>query len=102
MNISINISEPRYPTPQTLTKDDVWGNPNGMIVGRSSMTCPHFKDHIPYKSVTIKVPKNIYLDGTLLSEVMYWIEYVQGTDSVEKTDTDDEGNLYIRCNYMCW
>lgn len=104
-NIIIQISEPHYPVATILTKEDVWGayiqGNNGMIIGRSQDDCPYFNDEIPYKSVTMRVPHSI-IENKQLAEVFYWIEYVMGAGSVSKSDSDDNGDIILRCDYMCW
>ena len=108
--ITVTVSKPTYRTATTLTKADVWGVfdenhvrlSDGMVIARSGETCPHFGDEVPYKSVTVKVPVAIYLDAELLTDVLYWLEFVQGAGTVTNTSNDEEGNLIIRAAYTCW
>lgn len=108
-----SVSAPRYRAAKTITQVDVWGliehgeksverRTNGYIIAFPGDTCPHFKDQVPSKAVTILVPKSIFIDAETLMDVFYWLEYVQGAGCIEKTDTDDQGNLAVRANYMCW
>lgn len=95
----------KQPKDYSLTKEDVWGEFNiytgeklskGMIVARYNETCPVFKDIVPYKSVTIVGP----LDKQ--DELEYWLDYVNGGESISKVKTLDNNRVAIRSDYMCW
>ena len=121
----IEVSEPTHDEAVTLTQEDVWGKfiqvkggghkkiSKGMIIADSRTggfddeecqsigICPIFKDHIPYKSVTVVCEED------LANEVAYWLEYVQGGDCISQTlDIIDAktGKTYlaIRADYQCW
>lgn len=88
-----------------LTQDDIWGKYDekkskridfGMIVARGEVRCPIFKDKLPYKSVTVVCKDN------QIKEVIYWLEYVHGANSISKTKKLAEDKIAIRSNYMCW
>jgi len=87
----------------TITKEDVWGKyddvnhkiiDEGMVVARQGK-CPIFGDELPYKSVTL-----VCTDDQLY-DVLYWIDYVHGANSVSKILTMDDG-IAIRSDYMAW
>ena len=103
--INITVSNPTYPKAKKLTKEDVWGEyshedgkriSSGMIVARQNEKCPIFKDIIPFKSETIVCHKD------QSEEVSYWIEYVNGADSISEIKELDDDKLAFRCEYMCW
>jgi len=103
--IQIGVSLPTVPESTKITKEDVWGKfderthkklSNGMIVARSEEQCPIFKDKIPYKSVTVVGPASIEMD------IVYWLEWVHGANSVSRTKKLPGNKIAIRSNYMCW
>jgi hypothetical protein len=108
--LTVTVSQPTYRAAEILTQEDVWGKcvpgegrlSMGMLIALPGETCPHFMDVVASKSVTVRVPREIYLDGQRLTDVLYWLEYVQGAGTIQWTDNDDEGNLIIRAAYMCW
>ena len=96
----------KQPKGFTLYKDDVWGAydvdnhkrlSNGMIVARSEDKCYIFKDVVPYKSVTIVFDAKEYNE----EEVEYWLEYVQGGDSISNRK-EANGKVALRSDYHCW
>ena len=103
--ITIIISEPPKPVVHKLTKEDVWGKFDeethqrlspGMIVARSEQICPVWKDKLPYKSVTV------ICKAEEVGEVIYWLGYVHGGDSVSKQRKIAGGKVALRSDYMCW
>lgn len=97
--MKIVVSNPKYRPAITLTQTDVFPL---MVVASSDQYCPHFGDRVPYKSVTVKIPEHIYLNAELLTDVLYWLEYVLGADCVSKSDNDENNNLFIRADYKCF
>jgi len=87
-----------------LTKEDVFGKfdsnynriSNGMIVARSGDTCPIFKDKVPYKSETVICTIDQY------PEVIYWLDYVNGGNSVSKEKQLNDDLIALRSDYKCW
>ncbi len=63
---------------------------------RSKVRCPVFKDFIGYKSVTV------VCDASIREEVAYWIEYVQGGDSIQAVKELEDGKVAFRSDYMAW
>ena len=103
--ITIIVKEPTVPKAQEYTKEDVFGTynqktfekiSNGMVVASSGQTCPIFKDKVPYKSVTVICPKD------KVEQVIYWLEYVHGGDSVSKRKDLPDGKVALRSDYRCW
>lgn len=99
------VSMPIGDEPEKLKMEDVWGKfdkitskkiSKGMIVARSEEQCPHFGDEVPYKSVTVVCSED------QVSEVIYWLDYVQGGDSIVSTKEIGNNKLAIRSDYMCW
>lgn len=103
------ILSPSGEKPNKMKVEDVWGEWNedrtekiseGMVVtrGRSdrAIKCPHFKDVLPYKSVTVVCEKSE------VDDVMYWLEYVHGAECVENIIEIGDGKVAIRSNYMAW
>lgn len=96
------ISEVQGEKPKRLIKEDVWGNPCGdksnlgMIVARQKETCPIWKDKLEYKSTTFICPINKE------DEVIYWIEYVYGCDSISRRKQLDDLRVALRADYQCW
>ncbi len=107
---TVTVSQPTYRTAVTLTQEDVWGKcvpgegrlSMGMLIALPGQHCPHFNDTVPSKAVTVRVPREDYMNAERLMDVLYWLEYVQGVGTVQVSDNDDEGNLIIRAAYMCW
>ena len=102
---SFIIKSPNGEQPSALLKEDVWGRfdiekceriSNGMIVARQGQICPIFEDEVPFKSVTVVCPKKQYDD------VVYWLEYVHGSDCVVMTKELDDLRIAIRSDYQCW
>lgn len=110
---SIKIANPSVPLASKLTQEDVWGKVDfnhktgdhkriskGMIVATQAEgypnKCPIWHDNIPHKSVTVVC--------TVLQEpdVEYWLDFVQGTNSVSKRKTLPKGKLALRADYKCW
>lgn len=114
MALNIIVDPLSFPEPLSdrMTKEDVWGKftspedpisakiHSGMVVARSydytKKLCPIWNDKVPYKSATI------VCDTKLIEEVAYWIEFVQGADSIIDVKTLDDGTTAIRCEYMAW
>jgi len=103
--IDIFISTPNTCSNGSLTKDDVWGQFNiktgerltrGMIVARYNEECPIWGDVLPYKSVTVKCLINQE------DEVIYWLDYVYGCDSVQRRKVLKNGMVALRAEYQCW
>lgn len=103
--MTIVVSEPQFPVPKKLTKEDVFGKidlermerlSNGMVIANSGETCPYFGDVVPYKSVTVVCRANE------VDEVSYWLEYVQGTNCIRQTKKLNDIQVAIRADYMCW
>lgn len=103
-SLNINVKSPTTEKARNLTKEDVWGKfnenfekiSNGMIIARSKERCPIFGDVLPYKSVTVSCKPE--LEG----EVIYWLEYVQGSDCISYRAELESGNIVMRANYQCW
>lgn len=105
IDLNIVISEPNGEIPKHLTKEDVWGIwdnttyekiDKGMVVASTNEKCPIFGDIVPFKSVTVVGPKK-YED-----EIIYWLEFVHGCDSVAETKDIDDLKVAIRSDYQCW
>ena len=104
MKLTINVNNPTVPEAKVLTQEDVWGKldenynriSSGMIVARTDEVCPIFKDKVPYKSVTV------VCNSSQVNEVIYWLEYVHGGDSVSKVRALPDGKAAIRSDYQCW
>jgi len=102
--VVIKVSNPTVPEAQKLTKEGVWGRFDenagkiigGMVVARSGDYCSVFGDEVPYKSVTVVCREDQY------HEVLYWLEFVHGAESVSGVAGIGDGKLAIRSNYMCW
>ena len=114
--LDIWVSSPSGLKPKNLIQEDVWGKHemesehipkipirwihHGMIVASSDadglpIVCPVWKDKLPYKSVTVICKPSQEQDVT------YWLEYVQGTDSVSRRKK--VGNkVALRSDYKCW
>lgn len=102
----VSVSEPAFPESTELTKEDVWGKYDldtgtrihkGMIVARSKEVCPHFGDTVPYKSVTV------VCDAPQEAAVSYWLDYVQGGNSISDRKELLEGKqVALRADYQCW
>jgi len=97
---SFSVSNPtNTPSDFKLTKEDVWGKykeSKGMIIAKADDVCPIWGDVIPFKSVTVKCrPEQ-------MEEVIYWLEYVHGGDSITKSKTLDDGTIALRSDYQCW
>lgn len=95
----------KKPQDYSLTKEDVWGIfdvasakriSKGMIVARYDEICPIFKDKVPFKSVTIVGP----IDK--LDEIEYWIEYVNGYNSISQRKQISSTEIALRSDYTCW
>lgn len=104
-NISMFVSGPSGDEPDSLTKEDVWGEfdhesltklSDGMIVARTDEQCPHFEDTVPYKSVTVVCEANQE------QEVHYWLEYVHGGNSVSMRKELPNNQIALRSDYQCW
>lgn len=116
-SIKIEISNPTRPRAKKLAKEDIWGHydeqthkmldygmivargcgePDGKITSKCPDFCPVWKERLSYKSVTA------ICDKEQQREVEYWLEYVNGGDSISKTKDLDNGKVAIRSNYMCW
>lgn len=100
-----------YPEGATLTSDDVWGKvggvadgfrrvSDGMVVARSKDTCPVWGDEVPYKGVTVIGDWNG--DADFAVAMVYWLEYVLGSDAVDRTKVLADGRLAMRGNYTAW
>lgn len=103
--IKFYIKSPKGKEAENLTKDDVFGVydfknnkmiDNGMVVARSKEDCPIFKDILPYKSMTV------VCQNEQQEDVVYWLEYVHGSNCVSKVKKLDESNIAIRSDYQCW
>jgi len=106
------INEPlKIPQKMKLTKEDVWGEVDvekfpikrvskGMIVASQAKgypsTCPIWKDKLPYKSVTVVCKKE------QVPDVVYWLEFVHGGDSVSRMKDLPKGKVALRSDYQCW
>jgi len=89
------VLNPTVPKAKKVTKEDVWEK-GGMIVARSDEICPVWRDVLPYKSVTAICNK------IQQEEVIYWLEYVYGGESISKIKELSNDKVAIRSNYMCW
>lgn len=69
---------------------------NGMVVAMSEQLCPVFKDKVPYKSVTVICTREQEFD------VSYWLEYVDGANSISKRKLLPDNKVALRSDYMCW
>lgn len=107
--IEIIVSNPTVPEAKNLTEQDVWGIVNhetwtretlGMIVASSmygfSKVCPVWGDVVPNKSVTI------ICEASQVEEVVYWLEFVHGGNSVSNMQNLADGKIAIRSDYQCW
>ena len=96
----MHTSEPLGVKPKTMTKQDVWGNPEtgkpGMIRATSFEQCRYFKDIVPYKSITI------VCNEFEIADAVYWAEYVLGANCIDKTKLLPDERIAIRCDYQCW
>jgi len=68
----------------------------GMIVARSDEKCPVWKDIVPYRSVTV-----IFKEKEI-KEVIYWLEYVHGGESVSRIKRLKGNRIALRSDYQCW
>jgi len=106
VSLTITVSEPTFPEPKKLTKEDVWGIfdiqamkwvSNGMMVEPVKGICRVFGDRMPFKSVTVVCLQ------TQFNEVAYWLEFVHGAGSITKVKVmDDNTKVAIRSEYNCW
>jgi hypothetical protein len=103
--IKIKVLNPTVPEAKKLTKEDVWGTwdpvankrtSEGMIVARFESKCSIFDDIIPYKSVTVVGP------AIQKEEIIYWLEYVHGGNSVSRMRHLPGGKIAIRSDYQAW
>lgn len=92
-----------------VTKDAVFGKFDenheridaGMVVARTGDICPIWGDEVRYKSVTIVVPEE-YVREHRVIEVIYWLTFVHGENSVSRRWSLPDGTVAIRSDYMCW
>jgi hypothetical protein len=113
--IMIQVKHPMVPEAKKLTKDDVFGHYDEKLMKRTSegmvvccgyldaktlhpkkTRCPIFKDFIPYKSVTV------VCKAEQEQEVIYWLEYVHGGNSVSGRKELKDGRIALRSDYQCW
>lgn len=95
MKANMIVKMPTVQKAKKLTQEDVWGK-DGMIVARTNERCPIFKDIVPYKSVTAIC--NLISEN----EVIYWLEYVHGGNSISKRKNLKDGKIALRSDYQCW
>lgn len=98
-----------------ITKECVWGKVEdyvkridwGMIVAKGysnsyegkkeiPQVCPIWEDELGYKDVTV------VCDEGVSSDVIYWLEYVHGANSVTALKEIEGGKVAIRSEYQCW
>jgi hypothetical protein len=125
--LSVVLDAPNGVEPKDMTKEDVWGRfinegteehkdrngftylaskghfEGGMIVARghghqdvSQTICPIFGGEVPWKSVTAVCPKEKE------EEVIYWLEYVQGSNCINERKLLASGEVALRADYMAW
>lgn len=102
VEVEVIIDEPNN-HPVKLKEEDVWGDGfynretkenRGMRVAVYDEECPIFKDIVPYKSVTVVCPKSQEDD------VIYWLEYVYGSDCVSIRKELDDLKVALRADYQ--
>ena len=120
--IEFTVSEPTVQESKNLTIDDVWGKVSeetfqrisvGMYVARGNSSycepdllkrltseipeiCPVWGDKIGYKSGTFVGPADRE------DEIVYWLEYVHGGNSVSRRKELPGGKIALRSDYQCW
>jgi hypothetical protein len=103
------INEPLKKRKPSITQEDVWGTwddernkrtSKGMIVASEMKgypdRCPIWKDKVPHKSVTVVCKKE------QVPDVVYWLEFVHGGDSVTRMKDLPKGKVALRSDYQCW
>lgn len=96
---TIILNKPKVAPAKKLTKKDVWGEgkpDRGMRVAVYNEVCPVWNDVLPYKSTTFICPKK------LEDDVIYWIEYVYGANSIIARKELDDLRVALRGTYTCW
>jgi hypothetical protein len=105
-NVVIFGVHEEHQSRMNLTMDDVFGvwtdfpehkkTSDGMVVARYGDICPVLGDKVPFKSLTVICEKE------QSGEVIYWLNYVHGGDSVSQIGELEDGRVFIRSDYQCW
>ena len=114
--LKVIVLEPTFPEAKEITMEDVVGKwskdhkkiHDGMVVAdhnhggfdkrqcQSKTRCPVFNDFVDYKSLTV------VCDASIREEVAYWLEYVHGSDSIQKVRELEDGRVAFRSDYQAW